>query len=72
MVAKSNISWKCGWSTGYNDLDVRYFIACGPKFEVAKHKVAIYVLTEVVPGVEVAIPRLAAIPLVVKHKCRLY
>ena len=38
-------------STGYNDLDGRYFTIKDPKFEVAKYKVAIYVLTEVRQGV---------------------
>ena len=38
-------------STGYNDLDGRYFTIKDPKFEVAKYKVAIYVLPEVRQGV---------------------
>ena len=38
-------------STGYNDLDGRYFTIKDPKFEVAKYKVAIYVLPEVRQGI---------------------
>ena len=38
-------------STGYNDLNGRYFTIKDPKFEVAKYKVAIYVLPEVCQGV---------------------
>ena len=55
--------------TGYSDLFhcIRAEIA-----EVAKNKVAIYVLTEVCRGAEVAIPRLAAKPLVVKHNVEVF